>query len=177
MDLGHLSDNSRKSLHITMLADLLGPLVVRHYHVILLWHEATAPVYRKGKSQESSRGCSPPRRPQYAERKHYLSWWRQPCRNMYVFSLLSGSIIWLSSVNEARLKVFLRKYKPTYPDSPLEKNNKGTWYKHVSTLQKCSVAKIGMVQLGLCGISLEAGTSKRSTEPTDHSWKEVNGVL
>jgi len=37
MDIGHLSDNSRRSLHITMLADLLGPLVVRHYHVILLW--------------------------------------------------------------------------------------------------------------------------------------------
>ena len=41
---------------------------------------------------------------------------------------------------------------------------------HTSTPQKCSVAKNGMVQLS--GISLEAGTSKRSTkniQPTDHS--------
>jgi len=146
-------------------------------YLALIGSDCTSPVYRKGKSQESSKGCSPPGRPQYAGRKHYLSWWQQPCRNMSVFSLLSGSIIWLSSVNEARLKVFLRKYKPTDPDSPLEKNNKGTWYKHVSAVQKCSVARIGMVQLGLCRISLEAGTSKMSTEPTDHSCKEVSGVL
>jgi len=87
MELGHLSDNSRKSLHITMLADLLGPLVVRHYNVILLltWSDCTSPFYRKGKGQESSKGCSPPRRPQCAGRKHYLSWWRRPCRNMSVF--------------------------------------------------------------------------------------------
>jgi len=113
---------------ITGLADLLGPLVVRHCHVILLWHEATA----RRQSRQERKGSRKLKRvfttsmPQYAGRKHYLSWWRRPCyRNMSVFSLLSGSIIWLSSVNGARLKVFLRKYKPTDPDSPLEKIIKG----------------------------------------------------
>jgi hypothetical protein len=52
-------------------------------------------------------------------------------------------------VNEARLKIFLQKYKPTNPESQLEK---------IRDLLQASPCKNVLVQI--CGIFLEARTSK-----------------
>jgi hypothetical protein len=71
-------------------------------------------------------------------------------------------------VNETRLKIFQQKYKPTNPESPLEK---------IKDLEQASPCKNVLVQR--CGISLEASTSKRSTREhsTHRSWLERYAML
>ena len=61
---------------------------VRHYQVILLWQDATAHRQCTGKERvkKAQKGARPPRRPQHAWRKYYLSWWWQPCDSLWLFA-------------------------------------------------------------------------------------------
>ena len=90
----------------------------------------------------------------------------------YVCSLFGEGLS--SSVNDARFKIFLQKYKPSQPNSPLEKI-KGI---DAGMLPPCEDAL--MQKLELCNYAAylwkhtHLGDPLVSMEPTNHGWKEEN---
>ena len=80
-------------------------------------------------------------------------------------------------MNDATLKIFLQKYKPTQPDCPLEKikgidagmlppcndvlNQKLARCNYVAYLWKCAHRRDPLANIN----------------PTDHDWKEINEVF
>jgi len=83
----------------------------------------------------------------------------------------------LSSVNEARLKIFLQKYKPNDPESPLEKI-KGL---DAGMLPPCK--NVPLQKLARCNYvaylwkHAHLRDPLQNIQPTDHGWKEVNGAF
>ena len=83
----------------------------------------------------------------------------------------------LSSVNEARVRIFLQKYKPANPDSPFERI-KGI---DASMLPPCkdvliqNMARCNYVAYLWKHAHLRDPQDK--IQPTDHGWKEVNGIF
>jgi len=177
MDLGHSSDNTRRYVHITALANHLGPVVCKAlpgYHA-LTGCDYTSPFFRKGKvnplkkAQKSAlhlEGIS-----MLGETTAFDD--DDSLVERYVCSLYGQGA--LSSVNDARLKIFLQKYKPTDPDSPLEKI-KGL---DAGMLPPCK--NVLMQKLARCNYvaylwkHAHLRDPLENIQPTDHGWKEVNG--
>jgi hypothetical protein len=93
MDVGNSSDNARRLVNISKLADKLGPIVCKAlpgFHA-LTGCDYTAAFFRKGKIYLRSYVC-----------------------NLYNLPLLSD-------VNAARYKLFMSKYQPSDPGKPLQK--------------------------------------------------------
>ena len=123
MDLGCSNDNTRRYVHITELANHLGTAVCKAlpgYHA-LTGCDYTSPFFRKGKVNplKKAEKCALHleglgrigENPTFVDGDSLVE--------KYVCSLYGQGT--LSSVNDARLKIFLQKYKPTQPDCPLEK--------------------------------------------------------
>ena len=82
----------------------------------------------------------------------------------------------LTSVNEARSNIFLQRYKPTDPDSPLEKI-KGL---DAGMLPPCK--DVLLQKFARCNYvaylwkHAERRDPLENMHPTDHGWKELNGI-
>ena len=179
MDLGHSSDNTRRYAHITALVNHLGPVVCKAlpgYHS-LTGCDYTSPFFRKGK-------VNPMKKAQkvalYLEGLSMLGEKTSfdddgSLVERYVCSLYGQGT--LSSVNEARLKIFQQKYKPTDPDMPLEKI-KGL---DASMLPPCK--NVLVQKLARCNYvaylwkHAHLRDPLEDIQPTDHGWKKVNGVF
>ena len=179
MDLGHSSDNTRRYVHITALANHLSPVVCKAlpgYHA-LTGSDYTAPFFRKGKVN--------PFKKAQKDSLHLegLSMLGETTTfddhgsalvERYVCSLYGQGT--LSSVNEARLKIFQRKYKPSNPDMPLEKI-KGL---DASMLPPCR--NVLSQKLARCNYvaylwkHAQLRDPLNAVQPTDNGWKEVNGL-
>lgn len=178
MDLGHSSDNTRRYVHISELAKHLGSILCKAlpgYHA-LTGCDYTSSFFRKGKvnpfkkaEQSASHldGLG-----NLGENSTFID--DDNLVESYVCLLYGQGA--LSSVNEARWKTFLQKYKPRDPDSTLEKIKgidpgmlppcrdvlvqKRTRSKYVTYMWKNGHQKDPLANV----------------QPTDHGWKEVNGV-
>ncbi|CAM1323931.1 Uncharacterised protein g8524 [Pycnogonum litorale] len=177
MDLGHSSDNTRRYVHITALANHLGPVVCKAlpgYHAVT-GCDYTSPFFRKGtvnqlkKAQKSAlhlEGLSMLGETTTFDDDNSLV-------ERYVCSLYGQGA--LSSVNDARLKIFLQKYKQTDPDSPLEK------IKGLDAGMRPPCKNVLMRKLARCNYvaylwkHAHLRDPLENIPPTDHGWKEVNG--
>jgi hypothetical protein len=178
MDVGHSSDNTRRYIHITALANHLGPCLCKAlpgYHA-LTGCDYTSSFFRKGKVN-----------PLKIAEKNALH--LEGLGNIgetttfddsdsllekYVCSLYGQKA--LTSVDEARLKTFKQKYKPTDPDSPLE-NIKSL---DAGMLPPCK--NVLMQKIARCNYvaylwkHADMRDPLENMQPTDHGWKEVDGV-
>ena len=123
MDLGHSSNNTRSYAHITALANHIGPVLCKAlpgYHA-LTGSDYTAPFFGEEKVNPLKKAEKNSLHLQglgnlgenitFADAENAVE--------KYVCSLYGQGK--LSSVNEARLRIFLLKYKPSNSDLPLEK--------------------------------------------------------
>ena len=177
MDVGHSSDNSRRYIHITLLANHLGPVLCKAlpgYHA-LTGCDYTSTFFRKGKVSPLKTAEKSPLHLEglgnIGETTTFTD--SDNLIETYVCSLYGQK---LSSVNEARLKIFQQKYKPTDPDSPLD-NIKGI---DSGMLPPCS--NVLMQKIARCNYvaylwkHANLRDPLENIQPTDHGWKEVDGV-
>ena len=121
-----MSNNTRRCAHITALANHIGPVLCKAlpgYHA-LTGSDYTAPFFGKGKVNPLKKAEKNSLHLQglgnlgenitFADAENAVE--------KYVCSQYSQGK--LSSVNEARLRIFLQKYKPSNPDIPLEENKR-----------------------------------------------------
>ena len=179
MDVGHSSDNTRRYVHITALANHLGPILCKAlpgYHA-MTGCDYTSTFFRKGKvnplkiAEKSAlhlEGLG-----NIGESTTFVD--TDSLVEKYVCSLYGQRA--LSSVNEARVKIFHQKYKPTDQDSPLERI-KGI---DAGMLPPCKdVLTQKMRRCNYVAYLWKHAHLKdplENIQPTDHGWKEVNGVF
>ena len=185
MDLRHSSDNTRE------LANHLGPVLCKAlpgYHA-LTGCDYTSSFFRKGKVNQLKKAekCALHLEGlgKIGEKSTFVD--SDNLVEKYVCSLFDqGS---LSTVNDVRFKIFLQKYKPTQPNSPLEKT-KGIDAGMLPPCKDLLMQKLARCNY-VCDILMEACTSLQlqacivlivgdplvSMEPTNHGWKEENGFF
>ena len=178
MDVGHSSLNTRRFIHITALADHLGPCLCKAlpgYHS-LTGCDYTSSFFRKGKVKPLKVA---EKNPLHLEGLGNIGETTtfddsDSLLEKYVCSLYGQKA--LSSVNEARLRIFTQKYKPTDPDSPLE-NIKSL---DAGMLPPCK--NVLMQKIARCNYvtylwkHADMKDPLENMEPTDHGWREVDGV-
>ena len=165
-------------MDISVLATHLGPVLCKAlpgYHA-MTGCDYTVSLFRKGKVNSLKKA---EKNPLYleglgniGERANFAD--GDQLVEQYVCSLYGQGR--LSSVNEARLKLFIEKYKPSNPDSPLEKI-KGV---DPGILPPC--IDVLFQKMARCNYvaflwkNAHLMNSLENLEPTDHGWREVNGV-
>jgi hypothetical protein len=179
MDIGHSSNNTRRYIHITALANHLGPVLCKAligYHA-LTGCDYTSPFFRKGKviplkkAQKDKlhlEGLS-----NLGESATFTD--HDNLVEKYVCSLYGQPR--LSSVNEARSKIFLQRYKPSHPDSPLEKIKS----LDAGMLPPCKDVMLQKFARSNYVAYLWKHAERKDPldhmDPTDHGWKEVDGLF
>ncbi|KAG1693768.1 Peripheral-type benzodiazepine receptor-associated protein 1 [Nymphon striatum] len=179
MDLGHSADNTRKYAHINTLANHIGPVLCKAlpgYHA-LTGCDYTSSFFRKGKvnplkkAEKSSlhlEGLS-----RLEENITFVD--DDDLVERYVCSLYGHGT--LSSVNAARLKMFLQKYKPTNHDSPLEQI-KGIDAGMLPPCKDVLVQKLARCNyVAYLWKHANLRDPLENIQPTDYGWKEVNGIF
>lgn len=178
MDVGLDSLNTRRFIHITALADHLGPVLCKAlpgYHS-LTGCDYTSSFFRKGKVKPLKVAEKNPLHLEGLGNIGETTTFNDSdsLLEKYVCSLYGQKS--LSSVNEARLRIFKQKYKPTNPDSPLE-NIKSL---DASMLPPCQ--NVLLQKIARCNYVtyLWKHADKRdpleNMQPTDHGWKDVDGI-
>ena len=179
MDLGHSSDNTRRYVHITELARHLGPVFCKAlpgYHA-LTGCDYTAAFQGKGKVNPLKRAEINPLHLEslgkLGENTSFID--EDNLLEKYICSLYGQGR--LSSVNEARLKIFLQKYKPANEDSPLEKIQ-GI---DAGMLPPCkNVLMLKFARSNYVAYLWKHAYMRdplKDISPTEHGWKEENGIF
>ena len=178
MDVGHSSLNTRRFIHITRLADHLGPILCKAlpgYHT-LTGCDYTSSFFRKGKVNPLKIAGKNPLHLEalgsIGEATTFDD--SDSLLEKYVCSLYGQKA--LSSVNEARLRIFTQKYKPTDPDSPLE-NIKSLDPGMLPPCQNVLMQKIARCNyVAYLWKYADIRDPLEYMEPTDHGRREVDGV-
>ena len=179
MDLGHSGDNTRRYAHITALANHIGPVLCKTlpgYHA-LTGCDYTSSFFGKGKLSPLKKAEKSPLHLEglgkLGEKTIFTD--DDGLVEKYVCSIYGQEV--LSSVNEARLTLFMNKYKPSNASSPLDKI-KGI---DASMLPPCK--DVLLQKFARCNYvaylwkHAHLRHPLENMQPTDHGWKEVNGVL
>lgn len=179
MDLGYSKNNTRSYVDITALANHLGPVLCKAlpgYHA-LTGCDYTSPFFRKGKVKPL----------QLAQKSvHHIEGLGglgesrtfdddDKLVERYVCSLYGKET--LSSVNDARLQIFLQKYKPANTESPMDKI-KGIDAGMLPPCEKVLNQKLARSNyVAYLWKHANLRDPLQDMEPTDHGWKQANGVF
>ncbi|KAG1684708.1 hypothetical protein GQR58_009314 [Nymphon striatum] len=177
--LGYSADNTRRYAHITTLANHIGPVLCKAlpgYHA-LTGCDYTSSFFRKGKVNPLKKAEKSPLHLEGLSRlgENITFVDDDDLVERYVCSLYGHGT--LSSVNAARLKMFLQKYKPTNHDSPLEQI-KGIDAGMLPPCKDVLVQKLARCNyVAYLWKHANLRDPQENIQPTDHGWKEVNGIF
>ncbi|KAG1648372.1 hypothetical protein GQR58_029891 [Nymphon striatum] len=175
MDLGHSADNTRRYAHITTLANHIDPVLCKAlpgYHA-LTGCDYTSSFFRKGKVNPLKKAEKSPLHLEglgrLGENITFVD--DDDLVERYVCSLYGHGT--LPSVNAARLKMFLQKYKPTNHDSPLEQI-KGIYAGILPPCKDVLVQKLARCNyVAYLWKHENLRDPLENIQPTDHGWKET----